>query len=120
MANRDNLSSGANIGTNAGSTDWNTEDSYWRKNFSTRPYAQADRKYESFQPGYRYGFESANRHRGRQWNDVENDLRTGWDKFEHRGQSTWENVKHAVRDAWDRVTGHHHVPGDGSTTRTTY
>jgi hypothetical protein len=42
---------------------------------------------------------------GRNWNEVEADLRTGWDKFEHRGTSTWENVKAAVRDAWHRVTG---------------
>jgi hypothetical protein len=45
---------------------------------------------------------------GRSWNDVEADLRTGWDKYEGRGtaaESTWEKVKDAVRDAWHRVTG---------------
>jgi hypothetical protein len=42
---------------------------------------------------------------GRSWNDVESDLRTGWDRYEGRGNSTWENVKDAVRDAWHRVTG---------------
>jgi hypothetical protein len=41
---------------------------------------------------------------GRTWNEVEADLRTGWDKFEHRGTSTWERVKDAVRDAWHRAT----------------
>ena len=42
-------------------------------------------------------------------NDVESDLRTGWDKFEHRsaGGATWENIKDAVRDAWHRITGQH-------------
>jgi hypothetical protein len=65
----------------------------------------ADRGYEYYQPGYRYGVESATRYRGRNWNDIEGDLRSGWDRFEHRGQSTWENMKDAVRDAWNRVTG---------------
>jgi hypothetical protein len=45
----------------------------------------------------------------REWNDVENDLRTGWNTYEHRGSSTWEQVKDAVRDAWDRVTGRRHT-----------
>ena len=44
---------------------------------------------------------------GRTWNEVESDLRTGWDKFEYRPErgSTWENMKDAVRDAWHRITG---------------
>ena len=105
MTNRDNLNAGTSAGSSTGASDWASEDNYWRSSFSKRPYARADRGYESYQPGYRYGFESANRFRGRQWNDVESDLRSGWDKFEHRGQSAWENVKDAVRDAWDRVRG---------------
>lgn len=87
--------------------DWGTEDRFWRENFSTRPYRKADRGYEHYQPGYRYGFESANRYSGREWNDVEPELRSGWDSYEHRGsgQSTWEDIKDSVRDAWDKVRG---------------
>ena len=40
---------------------------------------------------------------GREWNDVETDLRSGWDRFENRGESTWEQIRDAVRDAWNRV-----------------
>ena len=104
MANRDNPDKGTIGSTDSVLNDWSTEDSYWRSSFSSRPYARADRGYESYQPGYRYGFESANRFRGRQWTDVESDLRSGWDRYEHRASSTWEHVKDAVRDAWDRVT----------------
>ena len=103
MADRETFGAGTKGAT--GTSDWMTEDTYWRSNFASRPYAQADRGYDYYRPGYRYGFESANRFQGRQWNEVEGDLRTGWDKFEHRAQSTWENVKDAVRDAWDRVRG---------------
>ena len=101
MANRDNLSTGTS-GTGT-SSDWTTEDQYWRSNWSTRPYASADRSYDYYRPGYQYGYESANRYRGREWNDVESDLRSGWDRVENRGQSTWEHMKDAVRDAWNRV-----------------
>ena len=83
---------------------WDDEESYWRDSWSTRPYVTGDRGYDYYRPGYRYGFEAANRHRGRQWDEVEGELRTGWDRYEHRGQSTWEHVKDAARDAWDRAT----------------
>ena len=51
---------------------------------------------------------------GRTWDDVQTDLRTGWDKFEGRGPggAAWENVKDAVRDAWHRVTGKHDLDAD--------
>ena len=121
MANRDNLGTGSNVGSSAGASEWATEDKYWRTNFSSRPYARADRGYETYQPGYRYGFESANRFKNRQWNDIEGDLRSGWDRFEHKGQSAWEHVKDAVRDAWDRVRGRDHDMGtDRGTARPSY
>jgi len=85
---------------------WDQEDLWWQENFNSRPYA-AGYTYEEFRPAYRYGFEAGRHHMGRTWDDVESDLRTGWDKYEHRssGGSTWENIKDAVRDAWHRVTG---------------
>lgn len=84
--------------------DWTTEDEYWRGEFSRRPYASG-RAYDDYRGGYRYGYDSANRYRGRQWKDVESDLERGWSTYEHRGTSTWQSVKDAVRDAWNRVTG---------------
>ena len=90
--------------------EWNDEDAYWRQNFRTRPYASTGvNDYGFYQPGYRYGYEAANRYSGRQWNDVEADLARGWSTYEHRGTSTWEQIKDAARDAWDRVMGRHPV-----------
>jgi hypothetical protein len=90
---------------------WNQEDTWWRDNYASRPYATG-RNYDEFRPGFRYGFESGLHHMGRTWNDVESDLKAGWDRYEHRGRSTWENVKDAVRDAWHRVTGQKDVDAD--------
>jgi hypothetical protein len=92
---------------------WDEEDSWWRNNFSSRPYATG-RDYYEFRPSYQYGYESGLHHMGRTWNDVESDLRTGWEKFESRSGagSTWDNVKHAIRDAWHRVTGQHDLDAD--------
>lgn len=90
--------------------NWNDEDTYWRSNWRSRPYATGSSyDYDYYQPGYRYGYEAANRYADRDWNDVETDLRSSWDRYEHRGTSTWDQVKDAVRDAWDRVTGNRHA-----------
>jgi hypothetical protein len=84
---------------------WNDEDSYWRANYNTRPYASSSgRGYDSYQPGYRYGYDAANRYQNRSWNDVESDLERDWNTYQYRGNSTWEQMKDAVRDAWDRMT----------------
>ena len=85
---------------------WDDDDTYWRSSFRQRPYAATSNlDYDAYQPGYRYGYEAANKHPNRSWNDVESDLSSGWNSYEHRGNSTWEQMKDAVRDAWDRVTG---------------
>lgn len=85
---------------------WDDEDTYWRTNYRNRPYASSGSyDYEYYRPGYRYGYDAANRYEGRNWADVESELSSSWSKYEHRGSATWEQVKAAVRDAWDRVTG---------------
>ena len=92
---------------------WAQEETWWRNNYATRPYA-AGRKYEEFRPAYQYGYECATRYRGRTWKEFEQDARSGWDKFEGKGPggAKWENVKDAVLDAWNRVTGKHKVDAD--------
>ena len=75
--------------------DWTTEEDYWRNNYSSRPYVGQNRDFDYWKPAYRYG----------RWDEVESDLRTGWNNYEHRGSSTWEQIKHAVKDGWDRLTG---------------
>jgi hypothetical protein len=84
--------------------DWPAEEKYWRTSWQSRPYASVDRGFEFYGPAYRYGAESATRFRGRQFGDVESDLRAGWDRYENRGKATWENIKDAVRDGWNRIT----------------
>lgn len=82
---------------------WEDEDRYWRESFGSRPYISADRGYEYYRPAYRYGWESAGRHQGRQWYEVESELERGWERMRGESRSTWQEVKEAVRDAWERV-----------------
>ena len=86
-------------------SDWRTEEAYWRDNYERRPYVESGRSYDFYRPGYRFGYESADRYSAGKWDDIENDLSGEWDSYEHRNESTWAQIKHAVRDAWERVTG---------------
>jgi hypothetical protein len=86
----------------AGAEPEQWDDDYWRTTCRTRPYAEG-RSYDELRPAYRYGHESAHRHRKRTWQDTEPELERGWQEYPDRGGSTWAQVKDAVRDAWDRV-----------------
>jgi hypothetical protein len=88
--------------------EWREEERWWREHYAERPYVERGRDFVYYRPAYQYGFESARRHRDRRWNDMEADLRSGWDQYEHRGNSTWNDIKESVRDAWERVAGREH------------
>ena len=85
------------------------EDEYWRTNFASRPYASGQ-TYETYQPAYRYGWESYGRNAGRKFDEVEADLQRGWDKTEHSAKLGWDKAKDATRDAWHRIE--RAIPGD--------
>jgi uncharacterized protein (TIGR02271 family) len=70
----------------------------------TSNYATTGKKYEDYAPAYSYGSDMANQYRGRQWNDVESDLRSTWESRNAGGASTWEQFKGAVRHGWDSIT----------------
>ena len=77
---------------------------HWNATYSTSTDAGS---YDDFKPAYAYGSSMAQdpKYRGRQWGEVENDLRTDWDtRYGSGDQSTWEKMKSAVRHGWDRMT----------------
>ncbi len=85
------------------------EDTYWRTSFPSRPYASGQ-SYDTYQPAYRYGWESYDRFAGRKFDDVEADLRQGWEKTKDSSRLSWEKAKNATRDAWHRIE--RAIPGD--------
>jgi hypothetical protein len=86
------------------------EDSYWRENYTTRPYVQRGTDYTEYQPAYRYGWESRSRFADRKFDEVETDLERGWESAKGRSALTWDRAKEATRDAWHRVE--ERIPGD--------
>lgn len=86
------------------------EDNYWRENYKSRPYADANKSYDEYRPAYQYGWESRAQHGNRPWNEVETDLERGWNTAKGESRQTWNEAKHATRDAWHRVENR--LPGD--------
>jgi len=76
----------------------------FRRDWESR-YAGAGATWETYQPAYEYGYRTASdpRYRGRDWSDVEDDLRT--DYLRSNPNSTWDRMKGAVRYGWEKVTG---------------
>jgi len=80
------------------------DDTYFREHFSST-YGADSGSYDDYAPAYRYGSQMRgdSRYRSRQWDDVENELRSDWET--RNPGSTWEKMKSAVRRGWDRMTG---------------
>jgi hypothetical protein len=87
----------------AESIDHATEDAYWRKHYSSRPYFKPGSSYDDYRPAFRYGWESHQRYPDRSWDDVEPELERDWNK--NRGTSCldWPEARMATRDAWGRI-----------------
>jgi hypothetical protein len=82
-------------------------DDYYRNHWTTRYAGSAgDDAYDDYKPAYIYGSEArrSEKYRSRDWRDVEQELKAGW-QARHAGQlSSWENFKDAVNHGWNRVT----------------
>jgi uncharacterized protein (TIGR02271 family) len=81
------------------------DDTYYRQHFNST-YSTMGGSYDDYAPAYSYGTQmrSDTRYQGRQWNDVESDLRTDWESRNGSAAgSTWEKMKAAVRHGWDKV-----------------
>lgn len=90
--------------------DPTVEDTYWAASYATAPYVTKGSAYETYQPAYRYGWESYKKYPGKTFDQVESELSRDWEK--HRGSSslTWHDARSAARDAWHRMD--RALPGD--------
>ncbi len=76
-------------------------DEWFRDNYSTLDGLQADRGYEHYEPGFRYGWDAAGQHHGRGWSDVEPDLERDW-RGRHADRD-WNDYKGSVRHAFEKA-----------------
>jgi hypothetical protein len=97
--------SSTNTASTRSTADWNSENRYWRDNFSSRPYSK-NQQYSEYEPAYRYGVESYNQNAGKRYEDInEAELKNGWERMKDKSKLSWERAKDAVKDAYNRVAG---------------
>jgi hypothetical protein len=104
---------GALAGKGVANADPVAEDTYWRDNYSSRPYASGA-SYDEFGPAYRYGVDSYAKYQGRSFDDVDADLSRDWGSTRGKSSLDWERARPAARDAWQRLSDRveRAVPGD--------
>ncbi len=87
----------------AESIDPTNEDGYWQAHHSKQIYA-AHGSYERYSTAYRTGYEGLGRHGvDKSYSDVEDDLKSSYEKSKETAGLSWEHAKHAVRAAYDRA-----------------
>jgi hypothetical protein len=100
---------GDTAGQKSGATGSMSDDDYYRKHWSSN-FGSDGGSYDEYAPAYSYGSQMAgsDKYRGRQWDDVQSDLRSDWDSrypdTSGAGGSTWERFKAAVRHGWEKIT----------------
>jgi len=83
--------------------DPTTEDSWLREYFGTATTHKKGVTHDHYRDAYRYGLTSGATYRGRRFDDVETDLRSGWDRARGTSTMSWEDARGAVRHAFDRT-----------------
>ncbi len=83
------------------------DDGYYRDRYDTSPSKLADRNYDDVRPAYQLGhIAGANPdYQGRRFEEVEGDLRKGWDDAAQKAHGGWEHVRGYVNDAYTRNSG---------------
>ena len=83
--------------------DPTSQDAFWRDNYRNQPYVEKDADYSMYQPAYRYGWEARSLYARRPFEEIEPELKSGWEREER--PLDWDKARHATKDAWFRV--HH-------------
>jgi hypothetical protein len=77
--------------------DPTTEDNWLRDNYKSRPYYRQGTDFDAYVPAYRYGATAESQYGEGRFDEIEEDLGSGWD-----GETPWEDAREAARDAYDR------------------
>jgi uncharacterized protein YjbJ (UPF0337 family) len=82
------------------------EEEYWQKEYKNRPYYKTGTDYNTYQPYYKYGYESAARpeFKGRRYEDVERQLESEWPSYRGTAKGEFREYRGATRDAYERAS----------------
>jgi len=87
------------------------EDAYWRAHYQSASYVQPKRRYEYYQPAYRFGWESYSQYGRRSFEELEDELARQWEGRRRRSLREWAQARGAVRDAFVHASDAGGPPG---------
>src|SRR5204862_1243508 len=80
------------------------ETAYWREQHSKQPYAK-NYSYEQFEHAYRTGYNSFLKHRGRNFDEVEDSIASDYEEAKPGTALPWDTVRPAANSVWERMSG---------------
>jgi hypothetical protein len=79
------------------------EEAYWQEHYKGRPYVDQGAAYEEYQTAYRCGWESRARRPDKEFEEVEPEVKSGWERMTAGSKLGWDKARQAARDAWQRA-----------------
>lgn len=100
-----NSRTASNTGASTGvAPTWESENQYWRNQYSSRPYYNSNTNYSMYEPAYKYGLNTYNQNAGKKFEDLDqSQLRSGWAQARGNSNLSWEQAQDATRDAYNRL-----------------
>jgi len=83
---------------------------HFKNTYRERPYYNASREWNDYEPAYKYGYDTYGQYRGQKFEDVESDLERNWNQAKAKSRLEWNEAKGAVRDGWHHIE--RKLPGD--------
>ena len=83
--------------------DTNAENDYWKNQYQRETYYTAGSTYDDYEPGYRTGYEGYGKYVGRTFDELDDDLRSDYERIKGKSKLGWEKAKEATRAAWRRI-----------------
>ena len=84
-------------------SDAASDDIFWQKIYTSRPYFTKGTAYTYYKPAYSYGSQAYAKFGGKRFDAVESDLRREWEGDAAHASYKWDAAKLAVRDAYERT-----------------
>jgi hypothetical protein len=80
-------------------------EAYWREHHGAQPYADEKKSYDTYASAYRFGHETATKHSGKKFEELEEDIALDYEKHRPGTALPWDSARPAVKAEWDRLGG---------------
>ena len=89
-----------------------TYNDHWKTSYTARPYYNSQYVWDDYAPAYKLGYDSYGNktYRGRNFESIESNLESDWNRIKGNSRLAWNDARQAVRDGWHHIE--RALPGD--------